>query len=47
LGCPAVGCRLCEADGACSAPPHWSHVILDGTLFATDRLAETTTSVRR
>jgi hypothetical protein len=43
-----VGCRLCEADGGRdSAPPHWSHVILDGTLFATDRLAETTTSVRR
>jgi hypothetical protein len=25
----------------------WSHVILDGKLFATDRLAETTTSGRR
>jgi hypothetical protein len=24
----------------------WSHVILDGKLFTTDRLAETTTSVR-
>jgi predicted phage tail protein len=24
----------------------WSHVILDGKLFATDRLAETTTSVK-
>ena len=24
----------------------WSHVILDGKLFVTDRLAETTTSVK-